>query len=369
VSAAFGFNPGTFAPTYRLVYGSPGRSLAIEIAARHGMPPSVIAAARNNLSEREKQLAEHLARVDHDLHRLQEERRAVMKERLAVADSERQMRAREESLRDREAALKRRLDAKVDEQVRQARKEIDTVIDGLKTRAAELSEQAAVRLRTGDKIRAAGINTGETGAVRADARAALDDIVGRLKEGAAQTTAAAPAPAAPATVGSRVTIGGLGLEGVVVEIHGKRAEVDVRGKRLRAAVKDLRVVGGGSANAGPASRGPAYEGSASDAAGRGSRSSPGKVHVHVDLAPREGALSELNVIGCTVDEALDRLDKFIDESTVTDQRELRIVHGHGTGQLRRAVAEYLKDHPLVARISPAPQNQGGGGATIVELKD
>ena len=82
-----------------------------------------------------------------------------------------------------------------------------------------------------------------------------------------------------------------------------------------------------------------------------------------------GLLTELNVIGCTVDEALTRLDKFIDESTITDQRELRIVHGHGTGQLRRAIAEFLKDHPLVARISTAPQNQGGGGATIVELKD
>src|SRR6185295_18579994 len=64
VSAAFGFNPETFAPTYRLMYGSPGRSLAIEIAARLGMPPSVIAAARENLTEGEKQLAEHLARVD-----------------------------------------------------------------------------------------------------------------------------------------------------------------------------------------------------------------------------------------------------------------------------------------------------------------
>ena len=91
--------------------------------------------------------------------------------------------------------------------------------------------------------------------------------------------------------------------------------------------------------------------------------------MNVDLAPRKGSLSELNVIGCTVDEALDRLDKFIDESTVSDQHELRIVHGHGTGQLRRAIADFLKDHPLVARISTAPQNQGGGGATIVELKD
>jgi len=354
VSAAFGFNPGTFAPTYRLVYGSPGRSLAIEIAARHGMPPSVIAAARNNLSEREKQLADHLARVDQDLHRLQEERRTLMKDRLAVAESERQLRSREESLREREATLRRRLDARVDEQVRQARKEIDTVIEGLKTRAAELSQQAAVRLRAGDRVRAAGISTGDTGAVRADARAALEEIASRLKEGATPAVAVS-APPAPAAVGSRVSVAGLGLEGVVVDIHGKQAEVDVRGKRLRVPIKDLRVING--AAGAPGDRPSSHH-------------RPGdRVHVNIDLQPREGLLTELNVIGCTVDEALTRLDKFIDESTITEQHELRIVHGHGTGQLRRAIAGFLKDHPLVARVSTAPQNQGGGGATIVELKD
>jgi DNA mismatch repair protein MutS2 len=72
-------------------------------------------------------------------------------------------------------------------------------------------------------------------------------------------------------------------------------------------------------------------------------------------------LSELNVIGCTVDEALSRLEKFLDETTLTDQRELRIIHGHGTGQLRRAVAEFLKEHPLVARFESAPQNQARRG--------
>jgi DNA mismatch repair protein MutS2 len=359
VSAAFGFNPGTFAPTYRLVYGSPGRSLAIEIAARHGMPPGVIAAARENLSEREKQLADHLARVDQDLHRLQEERRALMKERAAVADSDRQLRAREESLRDREAALRKRLDARVDEQVRQARREIDIVIDGLKARAAALSEHAAVRLKSGEKLRAAGISTGETGAVKSEARAALDDIVARLKGGVAQPHAAPPVPAPPLNVGSRVAVGGLGLEGVIVELHGKHAEIDVRGKRLRAPVKELTAAGGGAASGG----------SRAADAGRETRSDAGTVRVSIDLQPREGSSSELNVIGCSVDEALERLDKFIDESTVTGQSELRIVHGHGTGQLRRAIGDYLKAHPLVASVSTAPQNQGGGGATIVELKD
>ena len=133
----------------------------------------------------------------------------------------------------------------------------------------------------------------------------------------------------------------LGLEGTVIEVHGKHAEVNVRGKRLRAAVSDLRMIG----------------------------RSASSVRVAVDLGPREGSVSELNLIGATVDEAIDRLDKFLDQATVADVGDLRIVHGHGTGQLRRAVAAYLKEHPLVARYEPAPEKQGGTGATIVHLKD
>jgi DNA mismatch repair protein MutS2 len=372
-SAAFGFNPETFAPTYQLIYGSPGRSLALEIAARLGMPGSVIAAARENLTEREKQLAEHLARVDNDLRVLQQERQQTSEQRMAMAEAERRLRTREESVRQREETLRKRLDAKVDEQVRLARREIDTIIEGLKARAAELSQQAAVRLRSGEKMRPAGISTGDLGAARADARAALDDVLARLTEGRPDdrprqdgdepdsTPSGRGAPddgggrpaAGPAAIepGVRVAVGGLGLEGIVIDVQGKQAEVDIRGKRLRAAVRDLRVIGGGDQRRpGSPGGGPA-------------------VHVNVDLQPRSGSLTELNVIGNTVDEALRRLEKFLDESTMSDVRELRIVHGHGTGQLRRAITAFLKEHPLVARFEAAPQNQGGGGATVVELKD
>jgi DNA mismatch repair protein MutS2 len=75
------------------------------------------------------------------------------------------------------------------------------------------------------------------------------------------------------------------------------------------------------------------------------------------------------VIGCTVDQAVDRVSKFLDDTLVTDTHEVRIVHGHGTGQLRKGIAEYLKGHPQVAKFYTAPQEQGGGGATIVELKE
>jgi len=338
-SAAFGFNPDTFAPTYSLLYGSPGRSLAIEIAARLGMPPSVVAKARESLSDREKQLAEHLARVDEDVRRLEQDRREVGRERAALADTERKLRSREDSVREREDTYRRRLDAKLDEQLREGRREIDAIIEGLKARTTALSDQAARRA-------AAAISTGETGSARADARSAIEQVVGRLKKGPGSSTQA-PARAeqdAPIEPGVRVTVGALGLEGTVMDVHGHHAEIDMNGKRLRAALRDLRVIGGGA-------------------------SASAKVKVNIDLQPRAGSLTEINVIGCTVDEALSRLEKFLDESTVTDQQVLRIIHGHGTGQLRRAVAEFLKEHPLVARFEAAKMEQGGGGVTVVELKD
>jgi DNA mismatch repair protein MutS2 len=343
VSAAFGFRPETFAPTYRLIYGSPGRSLAIEIAARLGMPPNVIAAARENLGDREKQLAEHLARVDQDLGRIEAERRSLAKERAAIVDTERALRSREESVREREDTYRRRLNAKLDDQLRESRREIDTIIEGLKAKTSELSEQAARRA-------AASINTGEAGSVRADARAALERVVGRLKTGTESRRAGSQPPSAPQgpiEPGTRVTVGGFGLEGIVIEIHGKQAEIDMKGKRLRAPLRDLRAIGGA----------PQGE------------SAPSRVKVNVDLQPREGLLSEVNVIGCTVDEAISRVEKFLDESTVSDINVIRIIHGHGTGQLRRGLAAFLKEHPLVAKFDLAPNNQGGGGVTVVELKD
>jgi DNA mismatch repair protein MutS2 len=133
-------------------------------------------------------------------------------------------------------------------------------------------------------------------------------------------------------VGSRVIVGGLGLEATVTSIHDGTADLDVRGKRMRASVRDLKVIGG--------------------------QASAPRVNVHVELQPRETTTADLNVIGCTVDEAITRAERFLDESLLGDQRVIRLIHGYGTQQ-----------HPLVARFATAPPNQGGGGVTVVELKD
>jgi DNA mismatch repair protein MutS2 len=336
-SSAFGFDTDTFAPTYQLIYGSPGRSLALEIAGRLGLNPSIVAAARENLSAREAQLAEHLAKIDHDMRALEHEHRLAVRERETLQAAEARMHQREDALRQREDTFKRRLNAELETQVRQARREIDDVIAALKAKTAAIAQEAGRQAAT-----MPALSTGDTGAARSDARAAVENVAKRFLE-TETTPEAAPANGRQPAVGDRVIVGGLGLEAIVTAMHDGTADLDVRGKRMRASVRDLRIVGGQPAAA--------------------------RVTVNVELLPRADAPSDLNVIGCTVDEALTRAERFLDESLLTDQRVIRLIHGYGTGQLKRALTGFLQQHPLVARFATAPPEQGGGGVTVVELKD
>src|SRR5262245_39081219 len=173
-SAGFGFNPETFAPTYRLHYGSPGSSLALEISMRLGLPAGLIQQARAQRTAREAQLAEHLAKVEREMQGLDHERRLVARERQMVGEMQARLQAREQDLRDREETFRKRLDQKLDERMRDARREIDAVIDSLKQRASSIAsdaERRAARL----------VPTGDIGSARADARSALEDIGNKLR--------------------------------------------------------------------------------------------------------------------------------------------------------------------------------------------
>jgi DNA mismatch repair protein MutS2 len=117
---------------------------------------------------------------------------------------------------------------------------------------------------------------------------------------------------------------------------------------MRAKIEDLRVLVPAAAGGAP----------------------KGQVRVNVAMAPRDGALSnEINVIGANSEEAVGRVERFLDDASVNDLRSLRIIHGYGTGALRRSIAEFLRVHPFVSNFGPAPDNQGGGGVTVVELKE
>ena len=153
-------------------------------------------------------------------------------------------------------------------------------------------------------------------------------------------------------VGQTVYLATFGADAIVRGASGDRVDVEVRGKRLRVALRDLR------------SRRPSDAKRPAESAPRSSRAGVASLSRDSSAATRE-----LVVIGSTVDEAIARAEKFLDDALLADEKRLRIVHGHGTGRLREALTKFFRSHPLVASVSLAGDNEGGGGATIVELKD
>ncbi len=142
----------------------------------------------------------------------------------------------------------------------------------------------------------------------------------------------------------------MNADGVVRQVSNRQIEVDVRGKRLRTRLSDLRQ---------PSAAGRREQRDERRATSR----------VHVETAVRTVTARELVLVGHTIDAALDRAGKFLDDALLADERRLRVVHGHGTGRLREALTTFFREHPLVARVSAASEEEGGRAATIVELKD
>ena len=339
--AAFGFDPQTFAPTYRLVYGSTGRSLALEIAGRLGLDPQIIETATALRSAREAQLADHLAQVDEDRRQLDELQGRLDQRQTELAARVTRLRERETTLEHREQAGRKDLAQSLDARLRTAREEVDEVVDTLRQRAATLEREAAGRAAK----REPALSTGESGALRGEARSALEAIASGLPTPATHPSSSTRGTGPRIGVGTRVVVTTLGVEGTVRSMHGREAEVEARGKRVRVPLESLEA-----------------------AAPRRTPTEP-QSHVSIQVEAPAGPLDELNLIGCRVDEALVRAEKHLDQALMGDQRVVRFIHGHGTGRLRRAIAGFLGAHPLVQRVSPAAPEEGGSGVTIAELKE
>ncbi|HEX5964772.1 MAG TPA: Smr/MutS family protein, partial [Pyrinomonadaceae bacterium] len=154
-------------------------------------------------------------------------------------------------------------------------------------------------------------------------------------------------------IGDKVKLLSFGSVGIVDHIKDDHAEVRVKSLRFREKLENLELV----------------EPVATPTEGRLARlQKTANAELRLTSSAEHTIQSELNVIGQTTDEAVDAVDKFLDEASLAHLSQVRIVHGHGTGALRRAIGGLLDGHPHVDRFRPAPQDQGGTGATVVELR-
>jgi DNA mismatch repair protein MutS2 len=155
--------------------------------------------------------------------------------------------------------------------------------------------------------------------------------------------------------GGRARVRGLGAEGVVVEFEGDWARMDMAGKRLRVRRSELEPVGPGSAKR---------------KKDDGRRAVPPRTASTPSSAARDlsGTVPEIHVIGQHVEEAIEAVDKALDQALLSGASHLRVVHGHGTGRLREGLRDHFRGHASVASMRAGGKNEGGNGATILELR-
>ena len=362
INASVEFDEKTLRPTYRLILGLAGSSSGLEIARRFGIPEPLIEKANEQVAASSRDAVEYLRRIKRDAETAGELRQALEEERAAVAEKfaglEKQAERREQ---DRQATFARELQKAVNSFEARSRELMASVQDRSERikleresqkRVAELKREVQRAVAAGQTLptiteKAKGVRVVRDGVIHdVSSKPESTTNVVRSPEGQ-QFVVATPRPIA---VGDRVRLRTFGSIGVVDGIKGQDVELHVKSVRMREKLANLELM-----EAAPVeptrSRVPVSRGTEVKLTGA-----------------NEGGRSELNVIGQTTDEAVDTVDKFLDEAFLNSQSQLRIIHGHGTGALRKAIGELLKSHPHVARFAAAPQDQGGSGATLVELK-
>ena len=306
-----------------MIMGTAGVSAGFEIAGRVGLQPSVVERARSLLGGEDRRAEDYLDR----LHRM-------------TRDLEEKQAEAERTKREQQAEYDRRnkaLEAQFDKQRQQAAKDLERAIADFRRRAeVELGEIRGRRAREKAEGRVAGL--------QAEARLRHEEVIDP------DTAAAAGRVPDHLEPGMEVFVRSLGRSGTILRIEGARVEVRLGRMPFTVDRSELRV-GQGTP---PPTRAP-------------SRTMPRRsAEPESDLEP--AAPSELMLIGKRVDEGLEELDRFLDEASVASLGEVRIVHGHGTGRLRRAVREFLTRHAHVREYRPGKPREGGDGATVVTLR-
>jgi DNA mismatch repair protein MutS2 len=324
--AAMEFAPATGRPTFHLVPGPPGGSEALALARRLGLPAAWLDRAEALLGPEHRDLRRLLAEVE----RARDEMAAARATLAIEAEDLAKVRERWERERAALEAERRTTGARAKAELERFRSET------LRKLRGEVERLQADVASSGKRRNLAG-----------EATARLFAEAPRLESDEEEGDG-------PLAVGAEVKHRRLGWRGTLEKLEDGRAEVLVRGKRLRCDAEELAPSAGGEPV--PAS-GAARQRSAASASTRGS-----------DLAESAAPPSELNLIGARVEAALETLDAYLDHATRSSLRELRVIHGHGTGRLREAVRGHLRRHPAVAGQRPGADNEGGNGATVVTLR-
>lgn len=341
LNAAAGVDEVTLVPNYQLRLGIPGASAGIQTAERLGLNRNIVVAARERLGSQQVDIARFLDRLHKELTQLEEDRRAAREQQYALNQERKKLeREGDVELRNRTRELEQKLASLMKEFEFQMRENVRAIED----RAAQqkLSKEAERRINR----------------LRREFQESFNQTVVAHRTGAdAGDVNAQPHIVRHIAAGDQVRLKSMGKIAVVQrEIEKDLFEVALGPIKMRVKRDDIAEVVKSAASQierpDPLSAARKQKG----------------VHISVSSANTDDMRMEINLIGRTVDEATEELEKYLDRAFLAGLPRVRVIHGHGAGILRRGVRDFLKSHPHVANIAEAPQNEGGQGATLVDLR-
>jgi DNA mismatch repair protein MutS2 len=334
VNASVGFDEATLQPTYELKIGVPGASAGINIAQRLGLNPAIIDAARARLGTQARDIGQFLDHLHAELEAAQSERR--------------QLQAREEELTREKAALASEGRKEQQVKIKEMEKKLEVLLRDFEYHAREavaaVQDRVAAQKLSKDAER-------RISKLRREFREQFDSAVVAHATGSDRNDPhAQPQIVQHAAEGDTVKLKSVGRSAVIKRrLDDGHFEVEIGVMKMRIAREDIAEVVARK-----------VESPVLAARSRG---------VSVSLESEDSAVpSEINVIGHTVDDATRAVEKFVDRAFLAGLPRVRVVHGSGMGILRKALRQFLQQHPHVASVSEPPQQEGGGGATVVELK-
>jgi DNA mismatch repair protein MutS2 len=342
LNAAVGFNEDTLQPTYELRVGVPGASAGINIAQRLGLNRQITDAARQRLTTQTQDVSKFLDRLHSELRELEAERRSAQKREEELGRELKRLEAEGlQEQRQRTRDYERTMESLLKDFEYQVREAVAAVQD--RAAAQKLSKQAEQRIA---KLRRefkeqfdAGVVAHKTGADRDDPNARPHEVK-HISEG------------------DTVRLKSLGRNAVVKrKVDENTFEVEMGAMKMKIPRHDVAEVFSSGSGAGSGQRAAVNPVAAARAKG-----------ISISLKEDSNTPMEINVIGRNVDEATSDVEKFLDRAFLAGLTRVRIVHGSGMGILRKALRQYLQKHPHVATVSEPQQNEGGAGATVVELR-
>ena len=340
VNAAVGFDEKTLQPTYELKVGVPGASAGINIAQRLGLNAQIISAARQRLAGQTQDIASFLDQLHQQLDAVERERTELRRREQEIARE--RSRLEVEGLKDQRQQV-REMEKKLESLLREFEYQAREAVNAVQDRAAaqKISKDAERRITR----------------LRREFKEQFDSTVVAHRSGADRGDPnARPGEVKHVAEGDTVRLKSLGRNALV------KRKIDENTFEVEAGIMKMRVPRSDIASL---VKSAAPEEAMTPVAAARARG------ISVSLKSEDDDLTvpgEINVIGQTVDDATREVEKFVDRAFLAGMPRVRVVHGSGMGILRKALRQFLKSHPHVATVTEPPQNEGGAGATVVELR-